>query len=239
MALQTITYTTIGGVEKTVEILPPGQKAPKRSPIVKEHSMEVVFPDGTPMTAQYKRYNPTHSRIEFRIRGERWGRVGMATPSAGPRTVETIEELIKKSVLSGFMDAIYNEKRDYLKRATPPDLRVKPDKSQFTMKADAAKHYAGQYALCQERNGKYVPVSPAFEKIAEAVASWEQLRDEVWGKEGVADVFLCGCCRWWRRWIRLQWDPLKGKEGYDPCSASTGSDTTATPSSAEPNSGTP
>lgn len=186
---------------------------PRSSNITKEWSEEVTFPDGQQVHARYTRYGPKACRIEFTDKpyGRRFAKIFYS--DRGPGEVWQIQSLLKQALDEGFADAITLEQRDVLKRATPPTEEDKAnlDKSTFTMSLEAAKVYAGQYALCEERRGKLLPESKAYASIQAAVQVWKHLAAQ--GKD-VSHLLLCGCCRWKRQWVRLRFDPLVGNLDY-------------------------
>jgi hypothetical protein len=239
-------YRTITGEFKPIQ--PPGvcqQQARGKGgkvSIIKEWKQEAVFPNGLPVEVEYKWLRPDCSRLWFRHEGFTIARVYARN---GPKDVTSIARLIEGSMADGFQCAIYNEQKDYLARATPPQGEDRPDKATFTMTAEAARFYAGQYALCEERGGKLIPLGSAYQDIQACSGIWHKLHDQGYS---MRHAFVCGCCRWKRQWVRLRFDPLVGTPGYDltpedngeegeePCDTALTTDCEAALSSVEPSS---
>ena len=220
-------YKTVTGEIRALPTTETKQYGGKREKVVSKHTKSFTFPNGDTVEASYVRFDPRTAQLTYTVGRDRVARFHERTQ----QRVEEIERLLQTRLSDAFTQAVLWEQKGKLKRATPPNHQP-PDKSLYTMSAEAAKFYAGQYAFCIEVKGKWLPIDGrAIKDTGIARYLWEKFPD--------SRVRLCGCCRYERRWVRLQFDPLAGIAGYGeeascPTSLTGDSDNVEAVSTGEP-----
>jgi hypothetical protein len=163
-----------------------GGNAARGSRLLKSHSCEVTYPDGTSGTCRYTRGGPAWHVFQFEHR-DCLGASSLPVQYSLDRLENThaaIETKVRELAALVFAKAVSREQREYFCRASEGGGR-KARPECFQMSAKRAKDTAGKYALCIQLGRRLVPVTLTCDTLYEANAAWEERNDP---------RFLVACC---------------------------------------------
>jgi hypothetical protein len=156
--------------------------APNRrgaSPILRELTCAVTFPDGREGKCTYDRRAANWHLFRYQYCDDVW----MPYVNWGFRLEGGEEEIRAKAqelAAEAYRLAILREKKDYFQRASEPsDGSRKRDPTKYQLSSAAAKANAGYYAVCKplSRGGAYILSPVLYKDIESANQEWRERHD--------------------------------------------------------------